>query len=330
MQSSHFGNVPNYSISFTYWRLLLMEHNKHRRASLLLITLIAFVLLIALLLGSLVFALFLGSGQTQPGASHGTGSGGSDPPPVPPTHSYPHRSYRLYEFWFNPASPDFESAKKAIATFLEASCGIPNSEGFDADVGLLSANSFALPGISIHCPGVGSVPIYPVLTPTPVSCGSPPNPYDTSCQDSVDEANSTPIAQYTAQASQFTASQNEAKKEVRMGTVLLRTLEPHGLNLSTMDIYGAVKRSSYRFETTPPGSQYLIFVGSSLTNTTQINYTDTAPLYGARVFLLWWACNQVSSCAQTIDYWYSYFHQNGCSGDPRRFDPSRSIPLPAL
>ncbi len=176
---------------------------------------------------------------------HGSGNSGSDPPAVSTPYAS-HRMYRLYDIWFDTASQYnrvfFEQAKQKIADWIDAACGIPNSEGFDVNINFITANSFApsTRSFTMHCDAVELPPKYPTLTPTPPP--DPKNPYDQSAQDAIDAANSISIATYNNQMAAFRKSITNAKKEAKQGTDHLRGIEPPIANGE--DDYGMVKRSS--------------------------------------------------------------------------------------
>src|SRR5437868_6083223 len=89
----------------------------------------------------LLLVPFMGSDRQHDSSSE-TVTLASPSPSLLIQHVSPHRPYRLYDLWFDPSSPSFEQSKQIIADWLDAACLVSNSEGFDADIGLLSANSF--------------------------------------------------------------------------------------------------------------------------------------------------------------------------------------------
>ena len=273
-------------------------------------------------------ALFIVScaGPVSDPSQSGSSSDGGGVTPVPTLQVPPHRSYRLYDVWFDATSlynrSFFNQAKQALSNWIEEACGVPNSDGFDVDINFITSNSFALSSDSftIRCPKIGVPPLLPTLTPTPTPSS---NPYDQAAQSTVEATNQQVLNDYNAKMAAFMKVVTNAKTEVSQGTNKLRQIEP-AID-GNADIYGMIKRASYRFENAP--GEHKLFIVSSLVNTTEVNYTNTSPLYGASVKLLWWTCQDVSSCSANIDYWYDYFKTNGASGDPLRYDPDRSSSL---
>lgn len=258
--------------------------------------------------------------------SDSTGDAAITSTPVPMPLVLPHRDYRAYAVGLDASynKTFFEEAKQAIANWVDAAV-VPNIEGFDVYVILITSNSFpsASTVLTIHCPAIPAESLPPGLTPTP-TLGA--NVYDKSAQATVDANNSDNLNNYYTKLNGLQTDLTHIRSYVHSQTAKLRSFEPNTNGSSGRDIYGMIKRASYLFENV--GGEKYLYLASNMVNTEVANFDENSPLYGATVKLLWWDCNQVATCADNVGYWYTYFKANGSTSEPHRYSPSQSVHLP--
>ncbi len=257
-------------------------------------------------------------------------SGFDDPAPkptpaIPPPMVFSHRGYRAYQIGVENTAyysrTSFTDGLNHLADWIDAAC-VPNTGGFDVYVTLISDNSFApqssLP--AIHCPKIDPFPTPPQLAPVP----TPTNSYDHSEQHKVEDENTAKLNAYIKAYGEAKDHLKKVQQDLHTQTAVLRKLHPPIVQ-SLPDIYGLLKRASYRFENV--GEKHL-YILSSLKEGQMVNATDTTPLYGTQIMLLWWECNTVDECASSIDRWVAVFKRSGAAGEVRRYDPVQSRELP--
>ena len=235
-----------------------------------------------------------------------------DPPtPLPVQPTPVHQPYRVIDIWLATTQTyprtEFSLAKQKIAQSIDDAVQV-NSDGMQVTIGLLGGNSFAnAPVMTITIPKIDADPAEPALKPTPTEQYDPFANKDAG--DTVAEQNGKATDQYQQDLRRHHAYLDQVRKQVRVQTDQLRSLNPPVM--PTEDIWSAVGRSAKRFQGVQATKQLIL-----ATDFEAVTYAQFVPdiyLPAVAVSVIFYYNADQQRYEQNMALWKNSFINSGAS-----------------